>query len=50
MSSSDKEKSKLTKKDLRGLIPISQEKKEKNAKEYASQQLRAYNRFLKEGR
>nr|GEV97710.1 pentatricopeptide repeat-containing protein MRL1, chloroplastic isoform X1 [Tanacetum cinerariifolium] len=50
VSSSDKEKSMLTKKDLKGLIPISQEKKEKNAKEYASQQLRAYHRFLNEGR
>ncbi|KAI3803999.1 hypothetical protein L1987_32166 [Smallanthus sonchifolius] len=46
----DKGKSMLTKDDLKTLFVDSQVKKQGNTKEYASQQLRAYQRFLKEGR
>ncbi|KAJ0883683.1 putative tetratricopeptide-like helical domain superfamily, pentacotripeptide-repeat region of PRORP [Helianthus annuus] len=46
-SSNDKAKSMLTKKDLKALFHI---KKEGSTEQYASQQLRAYHRFLKEGR
>ncbi|XP_076917607.1 pentatricopeptide repeat-containing protein MRL1, chloroplastic-like [Bidens hawaiensis] len=46
----DKAKSMLTKKDLKTLFLDSKVKKEGSTKDYASQQLRAYHRFLKEGR
>ncbi|KAJ9562971.1 hypothetical protein OSB04_008131 [Centaurea solstitialis] len=50
MSCSDKEKTMLTKDDLKHLFPISDRKKQESSKVYSSQQLRAYHRFLKEGR
>nr|XP_043623607.1 pentatricopeptide repeat-containing protein MRL1, chloroplastic [Erigeron canadensis] len=49
-SSSDKEKSMLTKDDLKILFHESQRNKQGPTHNYASQQLRAYHRFLKEGR
>ncbi|KAD6795572.1 hypothetical protein R6Q59_020525 [Mikania micrantha] len=48
--SNDKAKSMLTKDDLKTLFLDSQVKKQGSTKDYASQQLRAYYRFLKEGR
>lgn len=50
VSCNDKEKSMLTKDDLKILFPVSQNKKQGGTQDYASQQLRAYHRFLKEGR
>ncbi|KAK9070890.1 hypothetical protein SSX86_009458 [Deinandra increscens subsp. villosa] len=50
MSCNDKSKSMLTKDDLKTLFSDSQVKKQNSSKVYASQQLRAYQRFLKEGR
>lgn len=50
VSGSDKEKSMLTKDDLKYLFSDSKLKKERNTNDYSSQQLCAYYRFLKEGR
>ncbi|KAI3765750.1 hypothetical protein L2E82_15793 [Cichorium intybus] len=44
------EKSMLSKDDLKILFPESKVKKQGISQDYSSQQLRAYNRFLKEGR
>ncbi|KVH96510.1 Pentatricopeptide repeat-containing protein [Cynara cardunculus var. scolymus] len=50
VSCTEKEKTMLTKDDLKHLFPTSQLKKQGSSKDYPSQQLRAYHRFLKEGR
>ncbi|CAH1423372.1 unnamed protein product [Lactuca virosa] len=44
------EKAMLSKDDLKILFPVSQVKKQATNQDYSSQQLRAYHRFLKEGR